>query len=87
MNNQQILKRAMEIFSDRGDQYGEHILMFDAISQTASAVLDKEFTPYEIAMIFHCAKLCRTRTSRKDMDHYIDGINYLAFAGQFADKD
>ena len=29
-------------------------------------------------------KLVRMRESRTEKDHYIDGVNYLAFAGEFA---
>lgn len=87
MNSRDILEQAADVFGDRGEQYGDPVEMFDSISFVSSTVLNKNITAYDVAMIFHCAKLCRTKTSRLDMDHYIDGINYLAFAGQFADQE
>ena len=37
-----------------------------------------------MAIILHCVKLGRLPTGRQTTDHYVDGINYLAFAAQFA---
>ena len=87
MNSQEILAKAAAVFDERGSQYGDPADMFDSISLVASVVLHRNLSAYDIAMIFHCAKLCRTTTSREELDHYVDGINYLAFAGQFSDKE
>lgn len=87
MNSRDLLQQAADIFGERGRQYGDPTDLFDSISYVSSTVLGKTITPYDVAMIFHCTKLCRTKTSKLDMDHYVDGINYLAFAGQFADQD
>jgi len=87
VTSEELLAKAVATFSDRGKQYGDPEDMFDNISLVASIILNKNLKPYDIAMIFHCAKLCRTMTSRDNLDHYIDGINYLAFAGQFSDRE
>jgi hypothetical protein len=87
MDHKQILKSASEILSQRGKQYGEVSDHFSRISQVATTLLNKQITPYDVVMIFHCTKLTRMQETPGDLDHYIDGVNYLAFAGQFATKE
>ena len=83
MTYQELLKKAVETISERGDQYGTVENNFNRISAIASAILDRQVTPYEIAMILHALKLARIGASPTNADSYIDGINYLAFAGGF----
>jgi hypothetical protein len=87
MDHKQILKTASDILAQRGKQYGEVSDHFNRISQIATALLGKQVTPYDVVMIFHCTKLTRMQESPSDIDHYVDGVNYLAFAGQFATKE
>lgn len=87
MNSREIFGKAADVFAERGEQYGDPADMFASISLVASVILNKSLSAYDIAMIFHCAKLCRTMTSRAEIDHYVDGINYLAFAGQFSGQE
>ena len=47
-------------------------------------MLNKPISKYDVAMILHANKLARLQESRTKMDHYVDGINYMAFAAQFA---
>jgi hypothetical protein len=47
-------------------------------------MIDKDITPYDVTMILHCLKMARLQTTRNLDDNYVDGINYLAFAAQFA---
>lgn len=68
----------------RADQYGPVDETFDRVSQLATLTLNKNITPYEVAIIMHCMKLARMATSKHNSDHYVDGINYLAFAGELA---
>jgi hypothetical protein len=49
----------------------------------ASAILDKQVLPHEIALIMHAVKLARIASNPANQDHYVDGISYLAFAGEF----
>ena len=87
MTSEELLAKARAAFEERGSEHGDPEDMFDNISLVASIILNKNLKPYDIAMIFNCAKLCRTMTSRDNLNHYIDGINYLAFAGQFSDRE
>lgn len=75
---------SVDTLRDRAAQYGHEEECFDRISQLATLILNKAISPYDVAMILHCVKLGRMPTGRQTADHYVDGINYLAFAGQFA---
>jgi hypothetical protein len=87
MDHKVILKSAVDILGERGQDYGGIEDNFARISKITAAVLNKEISPYEIAMILHCVKLARMSGSQGKIDNYVDGINYLAFAGQFATNE
>jgi len=74
------------ILKERGLQYGPEEACFDRISKLATIVLNKDISPYDIAMIQVCLKLGRLQEARTHKDNYIDSINYMAFAAQFADQ-
>lgn len=84
MNHKEVLSSAVGILKDRAVQYGPEEDCFGRISQLASIVLNKPISPYDVAMILHCTKLGRLQENRTNPDNYVDGINYLAFGGQFA---
>jgi len=50
----------------------------------ATLLLNTEITAYEIAMIHVATKMARLQESRTMDDHYVDAMNYMAFAAQFA---
>jgi hypothetical protein len=47
-------------------------------------MLDRVITPYEIAIIHVATKMARMTSDPKKADNYVDGVNYMAFAAQFA---
>jgi hypothetical protein len=84
MHHKQALLTAAKIVDDRSKQYGSPDACFDIIAKIATATMGEEYTPYDIAMILHCVKLGRMQEKRAYEDNYVDAMNYLAFAGQFA---
>lgn len=82
----EILTSAVMILKERGLQYGPEEACFDRISKLATIVLNKEISPYDVAMIQVCLKLARLQEARTHKDNYVDSINYIAFAAQFADQ-
>lgn len=50
-------------------------------------MLNKQVTIYDVAMIMSAMKMARIPTSPTIDDHYVDGINYLAFASQFSTSE
>lgn len=47
-------------------------------------MLDRVVTPYDVAMIHVATKMARIASSPRHADNYVDGVNYIAFAAQFA---
>jgi midasin (ATPase involved in ribosome maturation) len=83
-NHTEILSTAAKTLRERHTQYGPAELCFDRISQIATLILNKEISPYDVTMIMVAIKLGRLQESRALDDNYVDGINYMAFAAQFA---
>jgi hypothetical protein len=44
-------------------------------------------SPWQGAMFMQAIKMARIKTSATKTDNYVDGVNYLAFAAQFATGD
>lgn len=84
MNHIDIMSQAVHTLKSRGDQYGPVEVSFDKISKLATIVLNKTITPYDVAGILHAVKLARMSNDPVNPDHYIDGVNYIAFMAQFA---
>jgi len=84
MHHKQSLINAAKIIDERAQQYGAPDTCFEKIARIATAVTGETYTEYDIALVMHCVKLGRMLENRKYEDNYIDAINYLAFAGQFA---
>ena len=83
-NHTEILSTAAKTLRDRNTQYGSEEMCFDRISKISTLILNKEISTYDVAMIMVALKLGRLQESRSLDDHYVDGINYMAFAAQFA---
>lgn len=80
-----MLNNAVGMLKEKGQLYGPVDDCFEKISIIASTILGKNISTYDAAIILHAVKLARLQSARKHADNYIDGINYLAFAGQFAE--
>jgi Domain of unknown function (DUF6378) len=85
MNHKEALLAAGKILNERAQEYGGEEACFKRISDLATIILNKPISQYDVAMILHCVKLGRLQEARQKDDNYIDGINYMAFAAQFAD--
>jgi len=86
MEYQNIMTKTIEVFHDRASQYGDMQTTLERQAQIATLILGKHITPYDIAMILHACKLGRLESDRSNLDSYVDGINYFAFAGMMATK-
>lgn len=84
MKHTEILEAATSTLKQREALYGPAAGVFENISKISSIICVKDISPYDVAMIIHVMKLVRMRENRTEKDHYIDGVNYLAFAGEFA---
>lgn len=84
MNPKTFLDEAASLIDDRGNDYGGIEQNFETIASLANTVLNRDLSAFDVAMILHCVKLARLRTSPTKRDNYLDGVNYLAFAGEMA---
>ena len=86
MNHREVLKQSASLISERGKEYGPEDACFQRSADLATIVLNKPISKYDVAMILGLNKMARLQESRAKMDHYVDGINYMAFAAQFAQQ-
>jgi hypothetical protein len=81
-----LLTLAFELINARGNEYDNASSLdqnFRETAAVASVVIGKELTARDVAMIMHCVKLIRSKSSPGKLDNYVDGMNYLAFAACF----
>jgi SRSO17 transposase len=86
MNHTQILTESVLTLRDRDVQYGSMEETMIRACEIFEMITGREFSPYEANIFMHSLKLSRIRKSPTKADNYIDGVNYLAFAGEFATK-
>lgn len=86
MNHKEILTHATNILQDRGHLYGNVDDLHNDISIICSVLLGKNISSYDIAMVHVATKLVRMKNTRTHKDNYVDAVNYLTFAAQFADQ-
>lgn len=75
-----VLQEAAEIIGERGKNYAGIEDNFTNISLIMARTTNRMLSPYDIAMLMVSVKLARMSNSPGVRDHYIDAINYLAFA-------
>jgi hypothetical protein len=82
MEYRDFMMDATRIFNERNPKYGDMRVGMGRVAQIASILTNMELTPHDIALVLHAVKLSRIGNDRQNPDHYVDGINYLAFAGE-----
>lgn len=87
MNPHKLLNEAASIIGERGQDYGDIENNFENIARIANAMLqDTQLTAYDIAIVLAAVKFARIKQSPWKRDNYVDGVNYLAFAGEIATR-
>ena len=84
MDHAAILTDAVITLRNRDDQYGNMAETMTRACQIFELITGSPLSPYHANVFMHALKLSRIRTSPGKLDNYVDGINYLAFAGEFA---
>jgi hypothetical protein len=84
MDHKEVLANAISTLEDRGQEYGDVNDTFERVCSIYNLMTGEAFTPWQANMFMMALKMARIRTNRSKSDNYVDGINYLAFAGQFA---
>jgi len=78
---------AVRIFNERNPQYGDMRIGMEKVASIASLLVGVHLTGHDVALVLHAVKLSRIGNDRGNPDHYVDGINYLAFAGELITED
>ena len=84
MDYKDIIGEAITTIEDRGEDYGDVNEMFERVCGIYNLMTGESFTPWQANMFMTALKMARIRSNRSKADNYVDGINYMAFAGQFA---
>lgn len=88
MNNSldysELMTEAIETVQSRGLDYGSVSELFERTCSIYNLMTGESFTPWQANIFMTALKMARIKSNRSKADNYIDGINYLAFAGQFA---
>ena len=87
MHHTNILADAAAMLRDRGADYGSVEDTFNRACIIFEAMTGNSISPWQGAMFMQAIKMARIKTSATKTDNYVDGVNYLAFAAQFATGD
>lgn len=81
-----ILHRALEVFQERGQQRdapnGERSI--PAVVKAFGILTGIEMTDQQGWLFMALVKIKRSQSGKPDADHYVDGANYVALAGEAA---
>lgn len=83
-NPHEMLYKAAEILQERGQTHGDFENNFQLIADIFSLRIGRDFHPYEVCVLLECVKDARMFANPTNVDNYLDGINYRAFAAIFA---
>lgn len=81
MSYADFMKQAKDIVDTRAKGYGDFKQFLIRFTQIYEACTGIRLTLREAAMFQHVWKLTRVFEDPHNADHYLDGVNYLAFAG------
>lgn len=84
MHHKDILNDAITTINQRGNEYGDAHPMFVRAANIASALTDRKFTAYDMAIAMMAVKMSRIANNREHHDSWVDLVAYSAFAGQFS---
>ena len=82
-----ILAKAADLVDgDRDKQHGNRHECHAAIAALWSAFLAVNIEAEDVALMMALLKIARTQHGEPDPDNYIDGVGYIALAGELAGK-
>lgn len=83
-----ILKTAGDLIDgDRARDYGDALDMHRRIAAGWSEILQVNVKPHEVALCMAWLKMSRLVESPGHSDSYVDGVAYLALAGEIRERD
>ena len=82
MEYRKFMNEAARIFNERNPKYGDMKIGMENVATLSTIMTGIHLTAHDVALVLHAVKLSRLNNDRANPDHYVDGINYLAFAGE-----
>lgn len=82
MNRTDLLKNALNITRDRGENYGKPSENFQVIADMWSAYADKEFTVADVGVMMVLLKLARLKATPDHQDSWVDIAGYAAVTSE-----
>jgi hypothetical protein len=82
MEYREIMHEAARVFNERNPKYGDMRVGMERVAHIATLITGIQLTAHDVALVLHAVKLSRLGADRRNPDHYVDGVNYLAFAGE-----
>ena len=86
MEYRDIMHTAARVFNERNPKYGDMRIGMERVAHIATLITGIQLSAHDIALVLHAVKLSRLDADRRNPDHYIDGVNYLAFAGELIEQ-
>jgi hypothetical protein len=86
MEYRDIMHEAARIFNERNPKYGDMRIGMERVAHIATLITGIQLTAHDVSLVLHAVKLSRLGTDRRNPEHYIDGVNYLAFAGELIEQ-
>ena len=83
-NPHELLHQAANVLQERAQTHGDFENNFQLIADIFSLRIGRDFHPYEVCVLLECVKDARMFANPTNVDNYLDGINYRAFAALFA---
>jgi len=84
----EILDKASDLINgDRAETYGDAYEMHRRIAAGWSEILGHEVRPHEVALCMAWVKMARIVESEDHADSYVDGVAYIALAGEIQQRD
>lgn len=75
------------VTGDRQKKHGDKIRNHCNIASMWSSYLGKEITARDVALMMALLKIARTKTGSHNDDDYVDGIGYMAIAGEISEDN
>lgn len=87
MNRTEILNAAANCISvDRAATYGDAMVNFTQIATLWSAYLGINVNQVDVGAMLALFKIARAKANPAHDDSWVDGVGYLALAGEIAEK-
>jgi hypothetical protein len=80
----ELMNEAISSVQEHRLEYGVVSDLFERACSIYNLITGEGFTPWQANMFMTSLKMASIKPNRSKADNYVEGINYLAFAGQFA---